>query len=214
MRIGTWNLDNRWSRAHAALLLAHDCDVWLLTEVRHDVALNGYSRHVSEGAMARGQRWAGVLARMPVTPQHDPHAASASAVVDGVTYCSTILPWRGCGPHPWGDGTTAERTATALTGLLASLPRDGLVWGGDWNHGLVGPERAGSFAGRIHIERALDILGLQIPTRDLPHQRAGLATIDHIAVPKTATIVEAIRVPAQGPRGLLSDHDAYVVEIT
>jgi hypothetical protein len=33
MRIGTWNLQGRWDLRHLELLSAHDCDVWLLTEV-------------------------------------------------------------------------------------------------------------------------------------------------------------------------------------
>jgi hypothetical protein len=32
MRIGTWNLAARWTCAHAAELIAADCDAWLLTE--------------------------------------------------------------------------------------------------------------------------------------------------------------------------------------
>ena len=65
----------------------------------------------------------------------------------------------------------------------------------------------------MHIEAALDTFGLQVPTRDLPHRIDGIASIDHIAVPRGATVVKATRVPAVGPDGRLSDHDAYVVKI-
>lgn len=85
------------------------------------------------------------------------------------------------------------------------------MWGGDWNHSLVGPETAGSTAGRGHLERALDELGLQVPTRDLPHRFDGIGTIDHIAVPRKVAVVGATRVSAVGVEGALSDHDAYVV---
>jgi len=213
VRIGTWNLDNKWSSARADLLIDQDCGVWLLTEVRNNVVLPGYVAHVTAGTMARGQRWAGVFSRSPLTAMPDPHVASACAVVDGVTFCSTVLPWRSCGSVPWGEGTHADRTAAALDALLAALPRRNLVWGGDWNHSLVGPEWAGSTAGRAHLERALDELGLQVPTRDLPHRLDGIGTIDHIAVPRAVTVVCATRVSAVGPDGALSDHDAYVVEI-
>ena len=43
MRIGTWNLAGRWSAHHAGLLLAADCDVWLLTEVNERTTLPGYT---------------------------------------------------------------------------------------------------------------------------------------------------------------------------
>jgi hypothetical protein len=42
MRIGTWNLDGRWSDEHAKFLQRQDCNVWLLTEVRTDLDLLGY----------------------------------------------------------------------------------------------------------------------------------------------------------------------------
>jgi len=213
VRIGTWNLAGRWSPAHLDVLVAQDCDVWLLTEVRADTALPGYHSHVTTAQMARRRHWAGVFSRSPLTPLPDPHVASAAAVVADVTYCSSILPWRSCGPVPWGDGSTAERTARALDALLPALPRHDLVWGGDWNHSLVGREWSGSKAGRVHIEAALDAFGLQVPTRELPHRIDGIASIDHIAVPRGASVTNATRVSAVGSDGRLSDHDAYAVEI-
>ena len=30
VRIGTWNLEGRWSRDHLDLFIQQDCDVWLL----------------------------------------------------------------------------------------------------------------------------------------------------------------------------------------
>ena len=38
------------------------------------------------------------------------------------------------------------------------------------------------------------------------------ASIDHIAVPREATVVNAAQVSAVGPEGRLSDHDVYVVD--
>lgn len=143
----------------------------------------------------------------------DPHAASACAVVDGVTFCSTVLPWRSCGPVPWGENTHAERTARVLDSLVGNLPRNDLVWGGDWNHSLVGPEWAGSKAGRAHIEGTLDELELQVPTRDLSHRIDGVGNIDHIAVPRDVVVSDAKLVSGSSADAALSDHDAYVVEL-
>ena len=202
MRIGTWNLAGRvWLPAHRELLTVQDCDVWLLTEVRADVGLPGYQAHLTAGEMAPGRRWAGVFTQSALTALPDPHTASAAGVVDGVSFCSTILPWRSCGSVPWGEGTHAVRTAAVLGTLVTALPRGALVWGGDWNHSLVGPETAGSMAGRGHLERALEELGLQVPTRDLPHPFDGIGSIDHLAVPREVAVVDATRVPAGGPGG-------------
>ena len=33
MRIGTWNLEKKWTQDHADLMEEQKCDVWLLTEV-------------------------------------------------------------------------------------------------------------------------------------------------------------------------------------
>lgn len=210
VRIGTWNVDDRWSPAHERFLQNADCDVWLLTEVNPRVELGGYRRHLSVGAMARGQRWAGVYSRLGLEPLPDPHVASAAAIVDGITYCSSILPWRTCGGEPnWPGIDLAEKTGIALERLLERLPRERLVWGGDWNHSLAGKETAGSLRGRDAIQVALQKLNLKAPTERLLHQIDGLLSIDHIAVPDMWPVRSAEQLKARG----LSDHDCYVVVV-
>lgn len=83
-----------------------------------------------------------------------------------------------------------------------------LVWGGDFNHALEGPERAGSLPGRTSIRTLLDDLGLTAVTSSLPH-RLGGNTIDHIAVSSFAEVNAVAHVDAR----TLSDHDAYVVDL-
>jgi endonuclease/exonuclease/phosphatase family metal-dependent hydrolase len=83
-----------------------------------------------------------------------------------------------------------------------------LVWGGDFNHALEGPERAGSRSGRASILGFLDDLGLTAVTTSLPH-RLGERTIDHVAVPRSSRV----RAVEHHDAHRLSDHDAYVVEV-
>jgi hypothetical protein len=85
VRIGTWNLDARWSAEHRDLLLRERCAIWLLTEVHPKARIAGYRCHLSKMTMARGQHYAAVLSDLPLDPLADPHAASAAAVIDGVT---------------------------------------------------------------------------------------------------------------------------------
>ena len=92
--------------------------------------------------------------------------------------------------------------------LRDSLPPT-LVWGGDFNHAMVGPECAGSLAGRKHIEGLLSELNLRVPTTHLAHRRPSLLSIDHIAVPTDSVVSDASRIDATG----LSDHDAYVLTL-
>ncbi len=133
-------------------------------------------------------------------------------MIDGTTYCSTILPWAGSGGEPpWSGDKHADRTRNAWDGLLANLPTANLVWGGDWNHSLCGREGAGSMGGRQYVLEAIARLGLCVPTSVLAHPIAGLRSIDHIGVPRHFAVdrVERIRAKVHG----LSDHDAYVVEV-
>lgn len=219
MRIGTWNVAARlMSEGHKQLLLDQKCDVWLLTELHPRWAeSNGtkvlhFNAHLSKGVMSRKQHWAAVLSVLPLTPCNDPHPASAAAVVDGVTFCSTILPWRGVktGSPPWRGSNHAEMTEDAIRTLLKNLPKSDLVWGGDWNHSLTGREYAGSLGGRKHILEAVHSLRLSVPTMESEHRNQVSQSIDHIGIPLSWKVVEnARKIDAIG----LSDHDAYVVEV-
>lgn len=215
VRVGTWNIEGRWSPDHQRFAAALECDVWLLTEVREDTALTGFENHFTSSSMGSRKRWAGVFSRGRLQPLPDPHPASAAAVSLGLTWCSTILPWRSCGTRPWGDGTSSCKTRRALDQLMAALPSSGLVWGGDWNHALQGTEYAGSLSGRTAIEVALEGRRLTLATRELPHRIPGLYSIDHLAVPRESRVQNAVRIIAQDQRGhRLSDHDAYVMDFT
>ena len=215
MRIGTWNLAGRWTDDHQALMLDADCDVWLLTEVSERTALPGYALHVSQALMARRRRWAGIASRIPMASSPDPHTASAMAQIGATTYVSSVLPWKACGSRaPWVGTRHADKTLHAVDDLLLHLrAARNLVWGGDWNHALSGKEYAGSMGGRLEILRALDELGMTAPTADLPHPIEGLLSIDHVAVPKGTQAV-ASRIVAEHDGKRLSDHDAYVVDLS
>ncbi|NEK57043.1 endonuclease/exonuclease/phosphatase family protein [Geodermatophilus sabuli] len=196
-------------------LLTADCDVWLLTEVNETVELPGYDMHRGKARMAARRSWAAVFSRASLTALPDPHVASAAAVVDGITYCSSILPWRDSGGEPTWPGAEPKpnmhsgRAKYAVDMLLHELPRHDLVWGGDWNHAISGEERTGSKGGRAYVLAAVEELDLQVPTSELPHRLKGLLSIDHIAVPRHWSVGDAHRRDAQG----LSDHDCYVVEV-
>lgn len=210
VRIGTWNLDGRWSDDHRGFLESLQCDVLLLTEVPDRVELAGMSGHVTVGEMAPGRSWAGVWSRHPLSPLPDPHGASAMAEVMGHRFCASVLPWRSCGSgQPWSGVDTAARTIEAVDAIARKAPT---VWGGDWNHALSGPEYAGSRKGREHLLRALADLNLSVVTAAAPHQIDGLLSIDHIAIPSTwgARVEHHAALLETGP---LSDHDAYVVEV-
>jgi hypothetical protein len=97
----------------------------------------------------------------------------------------------------------------ALEVLLGGLPSTDLVWGGDRNQSLDGRESAGSLGGRQHLLAAIDKLGLQVATTNLPHRLDGLLSIDHIGVGVERLVTGVEHLSAVG----LSDHDCYVVDL-
>lgn len=212
MRIGTWNLAGRWDSRHEALIEAMDCDVLLLTEVSERIALPVHDLHLGSLPMAAKRRWAAIASRLPMNPLPDPHGASAFAEVDGLRICSSVLPWRSCGTRePWVGTSTAEKTTAAVTAVEAAAPD---VWGGDWNHALSGREWAGSMAGRHSILETVARLSLRVSTASSPHRIAGLLSIDHIAVPESWNVRSTERHRATSGNARLSDHDAYVIEVS
>ena len=214
MRIGTWNLAGRWDARHERLMRDQACDVWLVTEVSERLSLDGHLIHRTQASMAPGRRWAAVLSRESMAGLADPHPASALATVGNLTFCSSVLSWRSCPRNPpWVGSRHADMTKAALDDLMAVLPRTGLVWGGDWNHSLEGPDYSGSKEGLRHVQGAVAGLGLQVPTAALPHRLPSLASIDHIAVPRGLAVTAKGRVAASAAGRRLSDHDLYWVEI-
>ena len=215
MRIGTWNLQGRWDHRHLALLDVASCDVWLLTEVNVRAELPGYDEVRTQAEMATKRAWAGVFSRLGLRALPDPHPATAAARIDGVTFWSSILPWRSCGSDaPWQGARHADKTRAALDVLMDDAPGSGLVWGGDWNHALSGPEYVGTKGGRDAIKDTLTTFGLRVPTAELAHRLPGLLSIDHIAVPAGWDIEHAGRKVAEADGARLSDQDLYVIELT
>ena len=162
--------------------------------------------------MARHQHWSAILSRDPLHALPDPHTASVAACINGLTYCSSILPWAGCGRQPsapWSGASLEARARAAIEAITGVLPTSRTVWGGDWNQNLVGGwQSVGSTGMRRVIESGVDLLGLRVVTGELPHRLSGSYTIDHIAVPTQWAVPKAERIPAFG----LSDHDAYIIE--
>lgn len=97
MRIGTWNLEGRWSEQHHVLITSLRCDLLLLTEMPSTVRLSGMTIHTTSTTMAPGRRWSAVASRDVLVPAVDPHGATAQATVAGIVVCSSVLPWRSCG---------------------------------------------------------------------------------------------------------------------
>jgi hypothetical protein len=209
MRIGTWNMEGKWSPDHHALLTREKCDVWLLTEVCTDVAIPGMRAHRTEDFMGHRKNWAGIFSALDFTVEPDPHRATAMARLDEVRFICSILPWRSCGSS-WPGATLTDKQSATLA-VLGKYLDGNTVWGGDWNQALEGPEYVGSLDGRRQIIELTRQVALSVPTSTLGSAATGHRTIDHISVPIGWDIDAAYRVAAQAGGHRLSDHDAYVV---
>lgn len=103
---------------------------------------------------------------------------------------------------------------SVLKSLLGCLPREKLVWGGDWNHAMSGNEVAGNKQGRAHLLEVVQELGLVVPTAEVPSQVDGFQgerylSIDHIAVTASWKVRAKRHIACKG----LSDHDAYIIDV-
>ena len=211
MRIGTWNLEGRWSSQHLALLQDQDCDVWLLTEVHTDASIPGMKAHRTQQAMGARKTWAGIFSSVDVAKQPDPHPATAMVLCDGFRLMSSVLPWRSCGGS-WAGSTLAEKMSVTLSKLREHID-EATIWGGDWNQALEGRDHVGSLGGRKEILALVNNSRLSVPTSTLASASKGHRSIDHIAVPVAWDVTGARRLPAAVEGRRLSDHDAYVVSV-
>lgn len=211
MRIGTWNLEGKWSSEHLALLRAQECDVWLLTEIHTQASIPGMAAHRTASPMGPMKTWAGIFSIVDVIAQPDPHPATAMAHCDGLRLMSSVLPWRSC-REPWKGSTISEKTRATLSSLRKHID-EATVWGGDWNQALEGPEYVGSSDGRREILNLLGTSQLSVPTSALGSATRGHRSIDHIAVPIAWDVAAVHRVEAAIEGHRLSDHDAYMVTI-
>ena len=212
MRIGTWNLEGRWSPQHRELLVSEACDVWLLTEVPIDIAFPAMQIHHTAELMDPRKSWAAIASSSPVVVEPDPHRATASAAIAGVRFMSSVLPWRTCG-QSWPGSNLAEKQKATLDTLRPQIA-SATVWGGDWNQALGGSENVGTLEGRRTIVAMLNAARLTAPTGALGSASPGHRTIDHIAVPLGWDVSRAYRIEAKENGKRISDHDAYVVEVS
>lgn len=154
-------------------------------------------------------------------------AVAARCVSEGtdlIVYGS-VLPWRAA-PHQAPDLAQPGESATAMVErVLASQeadirtlqgrhPQAVVMWAGDFNQSLAGPNLTGSRRGRVVLLAALDRLGMQAWNAESPHARSGLSTIDLVCGPATVPVksIELLE-PSLGGQSL-SDHAGYIVEVS
>jgi hypothetical protein len=227
LRVGTWNLERgepQWRRPLQAIHVSERAVLWLLTEIpantKFDKARSSFSGLVPLG---NEQCWAAVNSTLPMKPVKAKHPSLAMARITlgerDFLAAASVFPWRSAAKYwPASDGDTfAERCARTLEAHAAEIERAStglpVVWGGDFNQALSGPEHVGSDAGREALLDAFQKLHLRAVTIEAAGQDPNQRSIDHIAIPSSWSLW-AVDVQRPHPDGRpLSDHPSYVVSV-
>ena len=240
MIIGTWNLEVYLSRQSArGMAMAHELDrhpvdVWFLTELHSDwkLANQDICFAPSRNEALETRRFAGISTSWGMAPLIGPDDPAEgwiclARLTDPVTNqtclaASTVLPWRGITPH-WRqilgrEVTFPEAFRHVLNYVVqriddARRPGEDVIWGGDFNQALTGRNYVGTLQGRSDLSTALDRLGLQAATANLPALGLTQPAIDHIAIPSTWSVRGNPNVhrPTRNEKPL-SDHALYLVD--
>jgi endonuclease/exonuclease/phosphatase family metal-dependent hydrolase len=215
-------------------------DITLLTEVHADWAIAGQAMAMSPQRRGydRQNRHAGVHSTLPMERLEirDEHPAeeeslclvrvkTADSGISSVLVACSVMPWRGA--SRWWSGlrevSNGEGLAPQFTAVLqhhvrsivaARLPKEPVIWGGDFNQELNGPIAAGSVEGRAELLKAFERLNLKPLTMKSRHLMSKLGSIDHLAVSSGWMTWGEPVVRGEAGAHFPSDHALYEVEGT
>jgi len=238
VRIATWNLARGGRtavarRAQLEIVRHLDVDVMVVTEPPNEL-LEGpgvVSSPQERPGRSGPESWVVLLGDglEPVGEQlpYERMATAARFRADGIDVIAygSVLPWRAA-PHQAPDlaqpgesaSTMFERVLAAQEADIRALqerhPQAVVIWAGDFNQSLAGPNLTGSRRGRVALLAALGRLGMQAWNAESPHARSGLSTIDLVCGPATVPVksIELLE-PSLGGQSL-SDHAGYIVEVS
>jgi endonuclease/exonuclease/phosphatase family metal-dependent hydrolase len=236
MRIATWNLERGGRKvaaraAQEAVLQKLGADIIVLTEppasyqCRPGVVVSPAKRSGPKG----GESWVAI-----VGPSVEPvaldipfarMAVAATALVGGtpVVVYGSVLPWGffdRAAPELVLAGETAEdafrRLLREQAGDIAELrrrhPEHIVIWAGDFNQTISGPNYGGSNVKRDALLRALDELGLVGWNAAAANAKDGMHAIDLICGPREVTVARQGRIDPVLDDMSMSDHAGYWVE--
>lgn len=238
MRIATWNLEHGRFKADTIELqqqLLEQCgaDVKVLTEVPASMSASVPGSVLSpvkrEGKLGP-EAWVAIIADDAVTADDElpfnRMAAAATCNVGGESLLvyGSVLPWNAAasqadylleGRDADGDlfAQVLAEQVDDIRRLRRAHPGHTLIWAGDFNQPLNGPNSGFSNAHRELLSKALDDLGLIAWNRYLAHSLEGCHAIDLICGPVNRPAIRVERFDPTVDGQTLSDHAGYVVEI-
>ena len=238
MRVATWNLERaRGAKAEGQRRVLDEIspDIAILTEVTADSwAGDGdiVTSPVCRPSRFGVEPWVAVVGKgaTPIEPMPTYDSLGVAARFDvsdeSIVVYGTVLPWRAA-PRQALDlveaGETADdmfqRVLLAQVGQIETLqqlsPGALVLWIGDFNQTLEGPNYGGSRAARRLLHDALRSLGMIACNSSSEHARPGMCAIDLICGPasrlRSDRPVGDINPIDEGRR--LSDHAGYYVDV-
>jgi Endonuclease-reverse transcriptase len=224
--VGTWNVAKRVGgrAAEQIALMRENSSFWVVTEPSV-IHRDEYPSAAISSAPSAKVGWVTLLAdsaQQITTIGSSVHSLAAVVEQDGVPVAilGTVLPWGGAiqqAPefHD-GEATVDEvfrRVLDEQVRRLKELAKEHthVIWAGDFNQSLWGANYGGSTARRRMLLDALADLHMIPFNAALPHAGAGMTTIDLICGTKSLQLESARRIAV---RDSLSDHSAYVVELS
>ena len=239
MRIVTWNLERGFHRRRCVIeqqqdRLAHNkADIVVRTEVparmstpKEGIALSPAQREGDSGMEA----WVSIAADRchPLRPElpFERMAVAAQVIFENDPFLiyGSVLPW----PNAIHQAPYLARPGESPIELFARVLREQvndmadmrkrwpdhtLIWAGDFNQTLSGPNRVGSKKGRQLLFDALAELDLVAWNKDSAHANPWLHAIDLICGPSCRRPRRVERFEPTFDGGDLSDHAGYLVEI-
>ena len=238
MRVATWNLERaRGAKAEGQCRVLDEIapDIAVLTEVTAE-SWTGVGEVVTSPvcrpSRVGGEAWVAIVGKgaTPIEPLPAYDSLGVAARFDGsgesIVVYGTVLPWRAA-PRQALDlvraGETADdmfqRVLLAQVRQIAALqqlsPGALVLWIGDFNQTLEGPNYGGSRASRRKLHDALSSLGMTAYNSSSQHARPGMCAIDLICGPasrlRSDRPVGDINPIEEG--GPLSDHAGYYVDL-
>lgn len=237
MKIATWNLE-RGGRTQGA----REAQEELLAELRADVVVltepaSSYktatgvvtSPRRSKKGIVRPEAWVaicgGSVEPVELDVPYERTAVAARVSVGGVTVIvyGAVLPWLAVTSHApelveEGEDSFAvfKRVLAEQAKDIAELRRYGypIIWAGDFNQSVSGPNWGGSNDRRDLLFDTLKRLDMVAWNGKADHAMSGMCAVDLICGPKECVLVSQGRIDPTRNTLTMSDHAGYWVELT
>jgi endonuclease/exonuclease/phosphatase family metal-dependent hydrolase len=237
MKIATWNLE-RGGRTQGARKAQEE----ILAELRADVVLltepdSSYktatgvvtSPRLREGGTAGPEAWVAIVGRSVEPVDFDvPYnrtAVAARISVGGlaVIVYGAVLPWLAVTSHARELVDEGENSFATFKRVLAEQAKDivdlrkrygsPVIWAGDFNQSVSGPNWGGSNDRRVLLNETLNSLEMVPWNGKADHAKSGMCAVDLICGPKECLLLPQGRINPVRGKLAMSDHAGYWVEL-